>query len=112
MLLIHDANAPAPISLDAVLFSRSGRLPVRITALGDDRATVHSAVAPDSGSFAFLVRNGVKVAATVAWSAGDRLGLCFEEPLGMERRSAAFTAGRIRKPRFTSPLQSAVTVLG
>ena len=94
MLLLESATPPAPVSLGAVLFSRSGRLPVRITMLDDDRATLRSPIRPDPHSFAILVRNGVKLPAVIAWAEGDMLGLSFEAPLPADRRGETFRGGR------------------
>lgn len=90
MLLLETATPSAPLSLAATLFSRSGRLPVRITTLGDDRATLRTATRPETDSFAILVRNGIKVPAVIAWGEGDRLGLSFDAPLPDDRRGEAF----------------------
>ncbi|HEY0270370.1 MAG TPA: hypothetical protein VGC10_05220 [Sphingomonas sp.] len=90
MLVIETASPIPAVSLPASLYSHRGKLAVEITSLGDDRATVIAANRPECGSFAFLVRNGVKLPATIAWGEGDRLGLRLEEPLVGDRREAAF----------------------
>jgi hypothetical protein len=45
---------------------------------------------PVAGSFAFLVRNDIKVPAIVAWAAGNVLGLSFEEAMDGDWREQAF----------------------
>ena len=59
-------------------------------ALGDDRATVTASKRPEAGSFAFLVRNGIKVPSLVAWTAGTHIGLSFEEGMDEAWRENAF----------------------
>ena len=90
MLAIECAEPMPPVMLSANLYSSCGKLAVGITTLGDDRATVIAAERPPAGSFAFLVRNGIKVPAVVAWAAGDVLGLCFEEPMDGAWREQTF----------------------
>jgi hypothetical protein len=90
MLAIEAPSPVTKVSLAASLYSNCGKLAVEITSLGEDRATVIAPERPRCGSFAFLVRNGVKLPATIAWGEGARLGLSFEEPLAGDRREAAF----------------------
>jgi hypothetical protein len=92
MLAIESANPIPSVSLAASLYSNCGKLSVEITSLGEDRATLVSEERPASGSFAFLVRNGVKLPATIAWTEGFHLGLRLEEPLLEDRRAEAFRA--------------------
>jgi len=94
MLAIECADPMPSVMLPANLYSSCGKLAVEITTLGDDRATVTASQRPPAGSFAFLVRNGIKVPAVIAWSAGDRLGLSFEEPMDGAWRENAFRAKR------------------
>src|SRR6187402_873980 len=90
MLAIECATPMPSVMLAASLYSSCGKLAVEITALGDDRATVTSPERPEAGSFAFLVRNGIKVPSQVAWIRGDCLGLSFEEPMDGAWREEAF----------------------
>lgn len=94
MLAIECAEPMPTVMLPAKLYSSCGKLAVEITTLGDDRATITSTERPPAGSFAFLVRNGIKVPAIVAWAAGDVLGLSFEEPMDGAWREHAFRAKR------------------
>lgn len=94
MLAIECAHPMPAVTLPAKLYSSCGRLAVEITTLGDDRATLTASERPPAGSFAFLVRNGIKVPAVIAWSAGTRLGLRFEEPMDGAWREDAFRAER------------------
>ena len=81
MLAIECATPTLPVTLPACLYSSCGKLEVEITTLGDDRATVCASERPAVGSFAYLVRNRVKVPAMIAWAAGDVLGLSFQESM-------------------------------
>ena len=90
MLAIEAASPIADLSLAASLYSSCGKLAVKITSLSDDRATVTVPELPACGSFAFLVRNGVKLPTRVAWRDGGRIGLDFEEPLADDWREEAF----------------------
>ena len=90
MLAIECAEPMPTVMLPANLYSSCGKLAVEITTLGDDRATVTAGERPPAGSFAFLVRNGIKVPAVIAWAAGDVLGLRFEEPMDGGWREDAF----------------------
>ena len=90
MLAIECAEPTPTVTLPANLYSSCGKLAVEIRTLGDDRATVIAAGRPPAGSFAFLVRNGIKVPAVVAWTSGDVVGLSFEEPLDRDWREQAF----------------------
>jgi hypothetical protein len=90
MLAIEAATPISRISLPASLFSNCGKLCVEITSLGDDRATVIAPERPTCGSFAFLVRNGVKLPTRIMWKEGDLLGLSFEEPLAGDWREETF----------------------
>lgn len=94
MLAIECADPMPAVMLSAKLYSSCGKLAVEITTLGDDRATVTASERPPAGSFAFLVRNGIKVPAVIAWSAGTMLGLHFEEPMDGAWRETAFRAKR------------------
>ena len=90
-MLAIECAAPLPsVQLPAKLYSSCGKLAVQITTLGDDRATVTASERPPAGSFAFLVRNGIKVPAVVAWAVGDVLGLSFEEAMNGDWREQAF----------------------
>jgi hypothetical protein len=94
-MLAIECGTPMPsVMLAASLYSSCGKLSVEITALGDDRATVTAPERPEAGSFAFLVRNGIKVPSQVAWVSGDRLGLSFEELMDGAWREQAFRAAR------------------
>lgn len=90
MLAIECAEPLPAVMLTASLYSSCGKLAVEIMNLGDDRATVTAARRPLVGSFAFLVRNGIKVPSHIAWVSGDRVGLSFEEPMDEARRGHAF----------------------
>jgi hypothetical protein len=90
MLAIGCVNPLPSVRLSASLFSDCGKLAVQITALGDDRATVTTARRPTAGSFAYLVRNGIKVAVRVAWASGNSLGLSFDDPGGPVRQGRIF----------------------
>jgi hypothetical protein len=90
MLALETTRPITRVSLPASLYSNCGKLSVRITSLGDDRAMVVADARPACGSFAFLVRNGIKLPATIAWGEGDRLGLSFEETLVGDWREQAF----------------------
>ena len=94
MLAIECATPMPSVMLPAKLYSSCGKLAVEITTLGDDRATVTACERPPAGSFAFLVRNGIKVPSQVAWVSGDRLGLSFEEPMDGAWREQAFRGRR------------------
>ena len=94
MLAIECATPMPPVMLPAKLYSSCGKLAVEITTLGDDRATVTATERPSAGSFAFLVRNGIKVPTVIAWAEGDVLGLSFEEPMDGAWRENAFRAKR------------------
>jgi hypothetical protein len=94
MLAIECATPMPSVMLPAKLYSSCGKLAVEITTLGDDRATVTASERPPAGSFAFLVRNGIKVPSQVAWVSGGRLGLSFEEPICEAWRDVAFRAKR------------------
>lgn len=94
MLAIECATPTPPVMLSATLFSSCGKQPVEITSLGEDRATLTASSKPPAGSFAFLVRNGIKVPATIAWTVGDVLGLSFEEPMDGAWREEAFRGKR------------------
>jgi hypothetical protein len=91
--------APA-LSLAADLFSSQGKLPVMVVTLSDSGATIVSPKQPPCDSFAFLVRNGIKLPATIAWIDEGRLGLRFETALPNDRRQAAFRAPRGRRQRI------------
>lgn len=99
MIAIAAPSPTPPVALAANLFSCCGKLAVEVTSLGDDRAAVVSAERPPIGSFAFLVRNGIKVPALIAWSEGRVLGLSFEAPLADETRQDAFRAAAGRRSR-------------
>ena len=90
MLAIETVHPIPEVSLPASLYSNRGKLAVEITRLGDDRATVIAPERPACGSFAFLVRNGVKLPTTVVWGEGGRLGLSFEDRLVGDWREEAF----------------------
>lgn len=91
MLVIECADPMPTVLLPASLYSSWGKLAVEITSLGDDRAMVISSKRPPVGSFAYLVRNGTKVPAQIAWTAGASLGLSFfEEPLDGAWRERTF----------------------
>ena len=90
MLAIECAEPMPAVMLPANLYSSCGKLAVEITTLGDDRATIIVAERPPAGSFVFLVRNGIKVPAVVAWASGDVVGLSFEEPMDGDWREQAF----------------------
>ncbi|WP_454886201.1 hypothetical protein [Sphingomonas oryzagri] len=90
MLAIECAEPMPTVMLPANLYSSCGKLAVEIRTLGDDRATIIAAECPPAGSFAFLVRNGIKVPAVVAWTSGDVVGLSFEEPMDGDRREQTF----------------------
>jgi hypothetical protein len=90
MLAIECAEPMPTVTLAANLYSNCGKLAVEITTLGDDRATVTASERPPVGSFAFLVRNGIKVPAVIAWAAGGVLELRFEEPMDGLWREEAF----------------------
>jgi hypothetical protein len=92
MLAIEYATPMPAVMLPAKLYSCCGKLAVEITTLGDDRATVTTSERPPAGSFAYLVRNRIKVPAIVAWTAGNCLGLSFEEPMDGAWRETAFRA--------------------
>jgi hypothetical protein len=92
MLAIECATSLPSVTLQAKLYSNCGRLAVEITTLGGDRATVMTSTRPPAGSFAYLVRNRIKVPAIVAWAAGDMLGLSFEESMDGDWREEAFKA--------------------
>ena len=94
MLAIECTDPLPSVMLPASLFSSCGKLAVEITTLGEDRATVTAAEQPPAGSFAFLVRNGIKVPSQVAWVSGDRLGLSFEQPLDGAWQEEAFKGKR------------------
>jgi hypothetical protein len=94
MLAIATTNPIPAVSLPASLYSNCGKLDVEITSLGDDRAMVISNKRPEPGSFAFLVRNGIKVPAFVAWREGDRLGLSFETAFAGDRSEGLFRSPR------------------
>jgi hypothetical protein len=94
MLAIECADPLPSVMLAASLYSSCGKLAVKITALGDDRATVTASERPEAGSFAFLVRNGIKVPSLVAWTAGTHIGLSFEEGMDEVWRERAFVASR------------------
>lgn len=84
------------ISLAADLFSARGKLAIRLLSLSDDEATGTCLVSPPCDSFAYLVRNKIKVPAVVAWAEDDRFGLRFEQPLNDDRRRTEFRHGRRR----------------
>jgi len=94
MLVIESATPMPSVMLAANLYSSCGKLTVEITTLGDDRATITASERPPAGSFAYLVRNRIKVPAVIAWAAGDVLGLSFEEPMDGAWRENAFRAKR------------------
>jgi hypothetical protein len=78
------------MSLNANLYSNRGKLAVEITELGDDRGTVVAPEQPTCGSFAFLVRTGVKLPTRIVWGEGNRLGLHFENRFVGDWREEAF----------------------
>ena len=92
MLAIECATPMPSVTLPAKLYSSCGKLAVEITTLGDDRATVMTSERPPAGSFAYLVRNRIKVPTIVAWAAGYMLGLRFEELMDGDWREEAFKA--------------------
>jgi hypothetical protein len=92
MLAIECATPMPSVMLPAKLYSSCGKLAVEITSLGDDRATVTASERPPAGSFAFLVRNGIKVPTLIAWTAGTHIGLSFEEGMDEVWRENAFKA--------------------
>jgi hypothetical protein len=92
MLAIECANPIPSVSLPASLYSNCGKLAVEIKSLANDRAMIVAGERPDCGSFAFLVRNGIKVPAVIAWRRGDVLGLSFETCLDDGRSEKAFRA--------------------
>jgi hypothetical protein len=94
MLAIECATPMPSVMLPAKLYSSCGKLAVEITMLGDDRATVTASERPTAGSFAFLVRNGIKVPSLIAWTTGARIGLSFEEKMEEPWRERAFVARR------------------
>ena len=94
MLAIECADPMPTVMLPANLYSSFGRLAVKIRTLGNDRATVTAFERPPVGSFAFLVRNGIKAPSRAAWVCGDRLGLSFEEPMDGAWREQSFRAKR------------------
>ncbi|WP_454887411.1 hypothetical protein [Sphingomonas oryzagri] len=94
-MLAIECSLPMPeVMLPAKLYSSCGKLAVQITTLGEDRATVTSSGRPPAGSFAYLVRNGIKIPAIVAWAMGDVVGLSFEMPMDGAWRESAFRARR------------------
>lgn len=98
MLALEASRPAAVLSLPANLFSSAGKLSVEITTLAEDRATVVADERLPEGSFAFLVRNRVKVPAMIAWRQGRRIGLSFEQPFAGDRREEAFRGGdRVRR---------------
>ena len=94
MLAIECADPLEAVMLPAKLYSSCGKLAVEITTLGDDRATITADERPPAGSFAFLVRNGIKVPAIVACAIGDTIGLSFDEPMAGDWKENAFRAKR------------------
>lgn len=75
----------------AALFSACGKLPVTLMEFSETGATAKGARQPPAGSFALLVRNGIKVPAMVRLIDEGRFGLDFEEPMVDARRRAAFS---------------------
>ena len=93
------AAAPAAFrALQAKLFTARGRRSVRVVAISDGEATVACDDQPPCGTFAYLVRNGVKLPAMIDWTHEDRLGLRFEAPTWTERTRETFYASRRRAP--------------
>ncbi len=91
--------APTPAAsraLQAKLFTARGRRSVRVMTMSDGEATVACRDQPPRGTFAYLVRNGVKLPAMIDWTGEDRLGLRFEAPLWTERKRETFHA--VRRP--------------
>ena len=99
MIAIDMPDATPSLSLAADLFSSHGKLPVTVVILSDTGATIVSPKQPPCDSFAFLVRNGIKLPATIAWIEEGRLGLRFEIAFANDRRRAAFRAPRGRRQR-------------
>ena len=81
-------------SLQAKLFTARGRRSVRVVAMSDGEATVACLDQPPCDSFAYLVRNGIKVPAMIAWTGEDRLGLRLEASIWTTRTRDAFHASR------------------
>lgn len=99
MIAIAAPVPTSPVALAANLFSCCGKLAVEVTSLGEDRAAVVASERPPVGSFAFLVRNGVKVPALIAWRDGHVLGLSFETPFADGAREDLFRAATRRRRR-------------
>jgi hypothetical protein len=71
----------APAEIAASLFAISGKLAVALVALDERGAVAQVDAPPPEGSIAIVVRNHVRVFCTVAWVAGGRIGLAFDDPL-------------------------------
>lgn len=79
---------PAPLLLSAKLFCADGKMLVTLLALTADEAVAMTEAPPPVGGIAVLSRNGVRVATTIAWVDGGRVGLAFDATLdttGAER---------------------------
>ena len=92
MLVIECTERMPAVMLPAELYSSCGKHAVDITTLGDDRATVTTSQRPPAGSFAYLMRNRIKVPAVIVWASGNMVGLSFEEPMDGAWRETAFRA--------------------
>ena len=103
-------QAAAPL-LAADLFSIDGKLSLALHHLSEAGVVATTDTPPPAGSIAILVRNRVRLFATVAWIDGHRLGLKFDDPLRGWRmedfvgpRPARAAWGGFRAPAFVSTL--------
>ena len=100
----------ARLRLCAALFSACGRLTVTVIDMSADGVAAMCDDPPPCDSFAILVRNGIKVPATVAWAEGGRIGLKFDTPLLDERRRAVFVGAPGRRPAALPRLPVTIVV--
>ena len=87
----HRRNPRSNLMLAATVEAGHFVTQARIRNLSECGALLEGAGLPPEGARFCLSRNGLQVAATVAWSRGDRRGVRFDEPTPL----AAWTGGTL-----------------
>lgn len=75
------ASRRTNLMLAATIEVAGRNAPVRIRNLSETGALLDGNVLPLEGQSLVVMRGDLKIAATVAWSSGDRCGIRFEQPM-------------------------------
>jgi hypothetical protein len=86
--------------------------PIRIRNVSETGAMLEGAHLPGKGARLWVIRTGIKVAATVAWASNGKVGVQFDEPVPVERwgggKPRPIDLSGLRDQRRVDAIQQAV----